>query len=128
MLAKGAIVAVTVSLLVGISVAWSSPIRGHYREAHQRNEKLARLRAGGTYEIVDVFRGNQRACVIIEGDHNPVMNLTVKVFDSAGNQVALDNAGGDFIAAMWYPPRTQEYRISISSDGPDYNDLDIVVK
>jgi hypothetical protein len=124
-----AVVTVSLSLLLlWIGVAWSSSIRGHYREAHLKEEKFARLRAGGTYEFVDVFRGNQRACVIIEGDHNPIINLTVKVFDSAGKEVAVDNGGGDVIAAMWYPPRTQEYRVVVGGDGAEFNDLDIVVK
>jgi hypothetical protein len=83
---------------------------------------------GETYEFRDVFRANQRACVIVEGDHNPTMNLQIKVFDTAGSLVAADTGGGDFIAVMWYPPRTQEYRIAITGDGQQYNDLDIVVK
>jgi len=114
--------------LLAIGPVQSSPLRGHYREPQLRNEKRGRLQVGATYEFRDTFRANQRACVIVEGDHKPPMNLTIKVHDLAGNLVAGDNAGGDFVAVMWYPPRTQEYRIAITGDGNDFNDLDIVVK
>jgi hypothetical protein len=116
-------------LFLGVGPLQSSATRGHYREPSlNRKEKRGKLPAGEAYEFRDTFRANQRACVIVEGDHNPPMNLTVKVFDAAGNLVAVDSSGGDFVAVMWYPPRMQDYRISITSDGNDYNDLDIVVK
>jgi hypothetical protein len=115
-------------LFLNIGPLHSSALRGHYREPRLKNEKRGRLHAGSAYEFRDRFLANQRACVIVEGDHNPPMNLTIKVFDAAGNQVAADSAGGDFVAAMWYPPQTQVYLISITCDGNDYNDLDIVVK
>jgi hypothetical protein len=124
---KHLLLAILGLVLLGMSPGQSSPLRGHYREAHLRNEKRSRLKVGGTYEFRDTFHANQRACVIVEGDHKPIMNLTVKVFDAAGNQVASDT-GGDILAVMWYPPRTQDYVVSITGDGDEYNDLDIVVK
>jgi hypothetical protein len=125
---RGVILAILCLLFFNIGPLQSSSVRGHYREPRLKNEKRGRLHAGETYEFRDTFRANQRACVIVEGDHNPPVNLTVKVFDVGGNQVAADSGGGDFVAVMWYPPRAQEYRIRITSNGNDYNDLDIVVK
>jgi hypothetical protein len=126
-MAKGVVLAMLGLVLLCIGQLQSSPLRGHYREQRLKNEKRARLSAGTSYDFRDSFRANQRACVIVEGDHNPPTNLTIKVFDSAGNLVASDNKG-DFLAAIWYPSRTQEYLVSITSDGSEFNDLDIVVK
>jgi hypothetical protein len=126
-MAKAVILAILGIVFLSIGPLQSSPLRGHYREQRLKNEKHARLSAGATYDFRDSFRANQRACVIVEGDHNPKVNLTVKVFDSSGNLVASDNKG-DFLAAIWYPSRTQEYLVSITSDGSEFNDLDIVVK
>ena len=81
-----------------------------------------------SYSFTDTFRGNERACVIIEGDHKPVMDLRVVVKDKYNNVVAQDVAGGDFVSAIWYPPRTQEYTITISGNGSVENYLYIVVK
>jgi hypothetical protein len=115
-------------LLVGIVPVLGSPVSGPYREPQRQGRKASKLEVGSPYEFKDIFRANQRASVIVEGDHNPVMNLTLKVFDPAGNLVAADTAGGDMVAVSWYPPRTQEYRISISGDGQEFNALEIFVK
>src|SRR5208337_2023387 len=106
---RGVVLAILGLLFLNIGPLQSSALRGHYREPRLKNEKRGRLHAGAAYEFRDTFRANQRACVIVEGDHNPPMNLTIKVFDVAGNLVAADGSGGDFVAVMWYPPRTQEY-------------------
>lgn len=114
--------------LLGVGSASSSPVKGHYRESMTRGKERTRLSPNSTFTFRETFRGNERACVMVEGDHDPVMNLTITVRDAKGNIVAEDKAGGDFIAAIWYPPRTQEYQISISSDGKIENLLDVVVK
>jgi len=126
-MAKCLVFAIFSIVLLGMGSVQSSPLRGHYREAQLTNDKRRRLQVGSAYEFRDTFRANQRACVIVEGDHKPPTNLTIKVFDAAGNQVASDS-GGDILAVMWYPPRTQDYVVSITGDGDQYNDLDIVVK
>lgn len=86
-----------------------------------------RIGARGSREVVETFRGGQRACVIVEGDHKPVVDLKVEVFDKAGNLVARDE-GGDFVSAIWYPPRDAEYRIQIHNSGEEYNDCYVVLK
>jgi hypothetical protein len=86
------------------------------------------VEAGKTYDFYDVFRGNQRACVIVEGDHRDQRgSLTLKVTDGTGNFVASDG-GGDCLAVIWYPSKNQRYRISITNNGASANQLDIVVK
>ena len=37
-------------------------------------------------------------------------------------------AGGDFVSAIWYPPETQAYTITITGNGSVENYLYIVVK
>src|SRR5689334_21569853 len=37
------------------------------------------------------FRGGQRACVIVLGDHKPIVPVTIEVFDDKGRLVAQDN-------------------------------------
>jgi len=115
------LIAVMATLLLGVCSAHCSPVRGQYRAKE-------RLEAGRNLEYRETFRANERACVIIEGDHNPVMNLKVRVLDPAGNTIASDLSGGDLLVVTWYPARTQEYTITISSDGDTYNILNIVLK
>jgi hypothetical protein len=128
-MARIVILAVLGMLLLSFGPVQSSPVKGHYREAQLRDEDKSYMVLGNTYEFQDTFRANQRACVIVEGDHKPVVNLSIKILDVSGKVVAEDTAGGDLIAVMWYPPKTQPYRIVISSDGTkEDNRLDIVVK
>jgi hypothetical protein len=116
-------------LLLSLSPAHSSPARTKpYREAHKRQKEFSLWRPGTKYEFQDIFQGNERACVIVEGDHKPPMNLTIQVFDLANNKVAEDKRGGDIIGVTWYPPKTDTYRIVITADGDIENLLDIVVK
>jgi hypothetical protein len=117
-------------LLLGVGSASSSPMKGHYRHGDiEVNDNLrGQLQPGSTLTFRETFRGNQRACVLVEGDHKPEMNLKIVVTDPEGKVVAEDRGPGDFVSAFWYPPRTQQYVISISGDGKIVNYLDIVVK
>jgi hypothetical protein len=117
-------------LLLAAGSADSGPLGGPYQEPKRRGYEKGRgkLEAGQVYQFRDVFRGNQRACVIVEGDHEPVMNLKLQVFDGQNQLVAQDVAGGDIVAVIWYPPKTQTYTITVTSNGNTWNGLDIVVK
>jgi hypothetical protein len=115
-------------LLLATAPAETSPVAGPYREAHSRNQKLTRVEPGRPYTFKEKFFGNERACVILLGDRKPRMNLTVKVFDRTG-QLVVEDSGGDFLAVIWYPPRTEEYTITISHDhATEWNGVDVVVK
>jgi hypothetical protein len=120
--------AVVAGLLLSVGWVQSSPVKGQRRQQYDLRKDRGRLEPGSKYVFREAFAGNERACVIIEGDHKPVMNLKVVVTDLRGNVVAEDNGPGDFLAAIWYPPRTEEYVVTIASDGKVYNDLDIVIK
>jgi len=128
---RRAILAVVGALILNMAPAAGSPVKGHYREPVVVSEQAidrAILNPHATYTFSETFRGNERACIIIEGDHKPVMDLRVTVKDPFNNVVAQDTAGGDFVSVIWYPPRTQAYTISITGNGNVENYLYIVVK
>jgi len=78
------------------------------------------------------FKGGERACVIVIGDHNPVVPLHLKVQDAKGNLIGEDKNGGDYCAVIWYPPRDGVYIISVAvphiGGDADWNKLYIAVK
>jgi hypothetical protein len=85
----------------------------------------------GTLQFSKAFVAGQRACVIVIGDHKPVVDVEIKVYDAKGKVVAEDRGqdpARDFVAAIWYPPRQETYRIEVRSYGKDYNDCSIAVK
>src|SRR5439155_8199562 len=118
------------ALLLGVAPAASSPVPGHRREpmpAQDGQQKKAVLYPDRSYTFTDTFRANERACIIVEGDHEPVMDLKITVTDQQKNVVAQDTAGGDFVSAIWYPPRQERYTITITGNGNGENHLHIVV-
>src|SRR5204862_372624 len=63
----------------------SSPLKGQYR---REDERRVRLHPGQTAVLAEDFKGGERACVIVEGDHKPVMELIVTVLDADDKEVA----------------------------------------
>ena len=115
-------------VLLGVGSVASSPVKGQRRRQEDDRKERARVMPGAEYFFREAFYGNQRACVIVEGDHKPVTNIKIVVRDAKDRIVARDDGPGDFGCAIWYPPSTQDYKITITSDGKEYNDLDVVVK
>ncbi len=77
------------------------------------------------------FAAGQRACVVVIGDHDPVVDVEIKIYDEKNQLVALDRGQGqakDFAAVVWYPPRQQTYRIEVCSYGKDFNKCSIAFK
>lgn len=102
-------------LLLATGPAEGGPVRGGYHEWVQ-------VEAGIPYLFEPVlFKGGERACVIVVGDLNPPMNITVKVFDHNKKLVARDERGGDFAAVIWYPPENGLYQVEIQTDGSVFN-------
>jgi hypothetical protein len=117
------------ALVINVGSVASSPVNGQRRRAADFGGKKERLVAGSKVVWREAFRGNQRACVMVEGDHKPIENLKIVVTDLQGKVVARDDGPGDFVVAIWYPPRTAEYLITITGDAKkDYNELDVVMK
>jgi hypothetical protein len=123
---KGSTVVVLAVAVVGglaVTLGRGSPADGMRSEGR-------RIGAGGSTEFEVPFRGGERACVIVRGDHKPVENIRLEVYEGA-RLVAEDEARenkGDFVTAIWYPPRDATYRIRIYNPGKEYNECYIVLK
>ena len=93
-----------------VDLVISSPVNGG---------RSMRERIGPSAEmtIVERFRGGARACVIVQGDHDPIVDVDVHIFDEKGKLVAKDDSGGDLVAVIWYPPRDGNYTIRIKNHG-----------
>jgi hypothetical protein len=109
-----------VVLLTAASGVVSAPVTG---------ARATRVRIGrqSSMTLEEKFLGGQRACVIAVGDHNPPVDLGITVFDEAEQLVAEDQSR-DFVAAIWYPPRTAKYKILVKNTGVEYNDVRLVFK
>jgi hypothetical protein len=99
-----------------------SPLEGKISLGVQRVAKQGRLR------FEKEFRAGERACVIVRGDHKPVVDLSLAVFDEKGNLIGKDASGGDFVSVIWYPPRDAVYRVEIVNPGEEYNDCYISLR
>jgi hypothetical protein len=125
--------AVVLALAAAGGPGRTSPVDGPFREVSSGSKRqVYRLLPNSKATFTRKFQGNERAAVIVEGDHEPVVKLAMVVKDAAGNIVGKDS-GGDLLAVIWYPPVTQEYTIQVFPDPADnkmaeYNDLDIVLK
>lgn len=85
----------------------------------------------GILEFSKVYAAGQRACVIVIGDHDPVVDVEIKVYDSKNNLIVQDRGQGpaqDFAAVMWYPPRQETYRVAVHSYGKEFNKCYIAIK
>jgi len=101
----------------------AGPIKGSYARSEN-------VQAGspGVLEFKETFKGGRRACVIVRGDHKPVVNLGLQVFDADGKLVARDDGEGDISAVVWYPPRDATYTIKLLNPNADYNKCYISIK
>jgi hypothetical protein len=114
-----------------VAFAVASPVEG---PSWSRKEVPAGTNGGaepGALEYKKLYVAGQRACVIAIGDHKPVVDLEIKVYDSKGLLVAQARGkepARDFVAVFWYPPREESYRIVISSYGTEYNKCSLAFK
>ena len=85
----------------------------------------------GMLSISRTFKAGERACVIVIGDHRPIVDVEVKVYDSKERLVAKRRGtepAPDFVGVAWYPPREEKYRIEVSSYGKEYNECSVAIK
>jgi hypothetical protein len=87
-----------------------------------------RIDADSNFILREKFRGGERACLIVKGDHKPIVNLGVYIYDAKDRLVAEDHAGGDYVAVIWYPPRDSVYKIKVHNPGKEYNECYISFK
>lgn len=101
------------------------------RDIGEGTESGGKITEPGSQAIRKVFAAGQRACVIVIGDHKPVVDLEIKVYDAKKNLVAYDRGqepAQDFVAVMWYPPREERYEIVINSYGKVHNECSVAIK
>lgn len=69
----------------------------------------------GEVDMVRTFKGGERACAIVVGDHNPVADMEIIVYDSKDRIVVQDGGQklGDVVGVVWHPQRTEQFRIVI---------------
>jgi hypothetical protein len=104
------------------SLGWASPEEG-------QRSGYVKLEAGAKGRLEKmVFKGNERACVILIGDHEPVVDLVLSIYDSDNNLVTRDDPGGDYCAAIWYPTRDAAYTIEVENRGQQWNKCWIAFK
>jgi hypothetical protein len=97
------------------------PVVPRYKGAPEKCWEGRRVEANSSRYLQDRFSGGERASVILIGDHDPVMDLALYVYDADGNCVARDDDGGDTCAVEWYPPQTARYSIEVRNRGRLYN-------
>jgi len=85
--------------------------------------------APGEEEMTVRFEGGRPARVIVVGDHKPVTDLELFVYEVSekgreGKQVAHDGGPmqGDRVGVVWYPPRAGNYRIVVRNPAPKSKD------
>ncbi len=122
-----AVVLVTASGHVGIG----SPVSGQKRVGSD-----IKIEPKAAFEFTEKFRGGERACVIVRGDHksevrgdpDSEVDLGVHVFDQHSNPVIKVENSGDLVSAIWYPARDAVYKIKIVNPGPTTNNCYISLK
>jgi hypothetical protein len=83
------------------------------------------------------FKAGRKAVVIVKGDHDPIVPITLEVYDDQGKLVARDEPGkgmaqdalgNDYAGVVWYPPRDGYYTIRIASHGSQYNKCTLSIR
>ena len=96
--------------------------------------KREKLPANEIWKTTKTFRGGERACVLVVGDHKQkeIPHLHVKVYDKS-NQLILEDKNnttfvGDYVGIIWYPPRDGEYHIEVHNPSSEVNQCWIAIK
>ena len=78
------------------------------------------VRAHGTDTFEPMlFRGGEKARVVIDGDRDT--DLDLYVYDMGGNLVASDDDDTDYCIAEWWPNGTRYYKVVVKNRGSVYN-------
>lgn len=110
---RAAITAFLFSLVLA-PIGISSPMDGSWGERKE-------VTPSDVVKISKTYRGGERACVMVVAGQQNAANLHLKVFDEKGALVAEDKnnsrLAGNFLGAVWYPPRDGAYRIEVQTLG-----------
>lgn len=123
------IATIALLLAVALGVAFAGPTQGtinrndnHNNEVRVPSSKEPGI-PGENDEFVIECRANQQTSILIRGDHAPVTDLEVLVYELSadkgeGKLVARDKGTGDLIGTVWIPAKTAQYRIVIRNPAP----------
>jgi hypothetical protein len=107
--------------MVAAGLAVAGPVEGPVRTS-------VKLDPGAAAKVALEFKGGERACVILVGDHDPVMDLSISVYDANKRLVTKCDRGGDFCCVVWHPAVTAKYHVEIQSKGRVWNKVYLVIK
>jgi hypothetical protein len=101
--------------------ARSAPINGTWSDSVEIQSKV--------WSKTNTFRGGERASVMAIGDPKQAgVKLRVAVYDAKGTLIAEDKGESDFVGLVWYPPRDGDYRVDVSHNGADVNNVYVAIK
>lgn len=105
------------AILLAAGAAHAGPVKGVVNKMIEVPAKQPQEDAG-EFAIVVECRGNERTSVLVKGDHKPVADLEIVVYEGAsgdakGKIVATGRGTRDLVGAVWTPPRTMTYRVVI---------------
>jgi hypothetical protein len=112
--------------MLAAGLAWGSPAQAGPLKGGMHDKR--RIEANASLRFKVTFKGNERACFIVIGDHRPVVDLVVSVYDEKERLITRVDPGGDICAAIWYPERDATYIVEVENRGEDYNECYIVAK
>jgi len=91
--------------------------------------EVERIEAGEKRKLGEIrYKGGERACIIFEGDHDPIVDIVVWVTDGSGKEVARYDRGGDIGAVIWYPPQEDTYTLWVHNPGAEFNKINYAFK
>lgn len=121
------------TFVAALSLSLASFTQASFTETAQTNSPAGRVygaanvsrrvSAHSTYTDQILFRGNQRAEVVIEGDGD--CDLDLYVYNPEGVLVAKDDDDTDYCYVSWVPNYTKSYRIVVMNRGSVYADYQL---
>jgi hypothetical protein len=102
------LVAVFVLALLLTPFGNSSPLTGSFVEKPTVGPE--------PWSITKTFKGGERAGVLaVGGRAKDSIQIQLAVYDAKGALVVEDKGSGGTASVIWYPPRTGEYKVELTS-------------
>ncbi|MCA9068784.1 MAG: hypothetical protein KDA84_07670 [Planctomycetaceae bacterium] len=112
----GLVIAATVMLTFGQTLAVASPVNGPKYDVHS-----VRAYSSDIYSVT--FRGGERGTILVSGDGDT--DLDLYVYDQNGRLLGSDTDYSDDCVVVIYPRWTQTVRIVVKNRGSVYNRYEI---
>lgn len=121
------ILAMVVLVMVAFGGAVGGPVLGPKRVSDFRVPASQTPGVPGENDYAVECRGNEKTSVMVMGDHRPVVDLELLVFEVLGNGedklVARDVGTKDIVGVVFTPPRTGMYRIVVRNPSTFQKDI-----